>query len=219
MEAFAAIDQRLQQGGGHVLCLGAHCDDIDIGAGGALLTWLNRWPDTRVTWVALTSNDERAAELRESASLFLAEAGRFEVLTQTFRNGFFPTEFNGIKAFFESLKALPNPDLILTHQRDDRHQDHRTVCDLTWNTFRNHCVLEYEIAKFDGELERPNAFVALSEDIMQRKIDILMQCYRSQLDKQWFDEDLFRGLARLRGVECASPTRFAEAFVARKLLL
>ena len=219
MQGFAQLDARMRAEGGHILCLGAHCDDIDIGAGGALLSWLQNWPKAHVTWVALTSNEQRAAELRESAKQFLADAASFEVLTQEFRSGFFPTEFAGIKSYFETLKQLPDPALILTHQRNDRHQDHRVVSELTWNTFRDHLVLEYEIAKYDGELELPNAFVALSEEVMTRKIEILMQSYQSQLDKQWFDEDLFRGLARLRGVECASASRFAEAFVARKILL
>ena len=149
----------------------------------------------------------------------MADAQSYDVLTQEFRNGFFPTDLEQIKSYFETLKQLPDPSVVLTHQGNDRHQDHRVVSELTWNTFRSHLVLEYEIAKFDGELELPNAFVALSEDVMSRKIDILMKSYKSQLDKQWFDEDLFRGLARLRGVECASETRFAEAFVARKIIL
>ncbi len=205
--------------GGHILCLGAHCDDIDIGAGGTLLTWLERWPKAHVTWVAFTGSEQRASELRESARQFLANAASFEVLTQEFRNGFFPTEFEAIKTCFETLKKLPEPAVILTHQRNDRHQDHRVVSELTWNTFRDHMVLEYEIAKYDGELELPNTFVELSEEVMARKIEILMSSYASQLDKQWFDGDLFQGLARLRGVECASGSRFAEAFVARKLVL
>lgn len=219
MISFSALDAQMRESGGHILCLGAHCDDIDIGAGGTLMTWLERWPNTHVTWVALTSDAQRGAELKASAARFLADAASFEVRTQTFRNGFFPTDLEGIKNYFETLKALPDPAVIFTHQRHDRHQDHRVVCDLTWNTFRNHTILEYEIAKFDGGLEEPNTFVALSEEVMARKTRILMESYQSQLDKQWFDEELFRGLARLRGVECASQTRFAEAFVARKIVL
>ncbi len=219
MLSFSQLDAKMRADGGHILCLGAHCDDIDIGAGGTLLTWLKRWPKAHVTWVAFTSNDQRAAELRASASQFLADASSYEVLTQEFRNGFFPNEFEAIKSYFETLKQLPDPAVILTHQRNDRHQDHRVVSELTWNTFRNHLVLEYEIAKYDGELELPNSFVELSESVMNRKIEILMSSYVSQLDKQWFDVELFKGLARLRGVECASQSRFAEAFVTRKLLL
>lgn len=201
------------------MCLGAHCDDIDIGAGASLLTWLSRWPDTRVTWVAFASNDQRAAELASSANKFLANARDSEVLTQRFRNGFFPYCATEIKEYMESLKELPNPDLVLTHQREDRHQDHRLINELTWNTFRDHCVLEYEIPKFDGELATPNVFVEVDEDEVERKAQFLMESYGSQLDKQWFDRDLFHGLARLRGVECASRTRFAEAFIGRKVLL
>lgn len=201
------------------MCLGAHCDDIDIGAGGSLLTWLKRWPDTQVTWVAFASNPKRADELRKSAKEFLADAGSYEVITKEFRNGFFPFCATQIKEYFETLKSLPNPSLILTHQREDRHQDHRLISELTWNTFRDHNVLEYEIPKFDGELAAPNTFVEISEALIERKSEILMDCYGSQHEKQWFDADLFRGLARVRGVECASKTRFAEAFVSRKIIL
>lgn len=205
--------------GGHILCLGAHCDDIDIGAGGTLLTWLKKWPKAHVTWVAFTSTDERAAELRQAASGFLSAAASFEVITQEFRNGFFPFEGAAIKQYFETLKALPDPMLILTHQRDDRHQDHRLISELTWNTFRSNLILEYEIPKFDGELAAPNTFVSISEEVLEKKIEILKSSYTSQLDKQWFDEELFRSIARLRGVECDSPSRYAEAFITRKICL
>ncbi len=125
MFSFSRLDATMRAEGGHILCLGAHCDDIDIGAGGTLLTWLERWPKAHVTWVAFTGNEQRASELRESARQFLANAASFEVLTQEFRNGFFPTEFEAIKTCFETLKKLPEPAVILTHQRNDRHQDHR----------------------------------------------------------------------------------------------
>ncbi|NNF16950.1 MAG: PIG-L family deacetylase [Gammaproteobacteria bacterium] len=209
----------MRAGGGHILCLGAHCDDIDIGAGGTLIKWLAQWPQTRVTWVALSSDSRRAAELRASAQLFLAGAAEYDVLCAEFKNGFFPFHGDPIKEYFEALKELPNPDIVFTHQRDDRHQDHRLVSELTWNTFRNHMVLEYEIPKYDGELVQPNTFVEIEEEIIDRKSRILTECYPSQQDKQWFDRDLFRGIARLRGVECASSTRFAEAFSGRKLVL
>lgn len=219
MDTLTTVAERLQAGDGHILCLGAHCDDIDIGAGGTLLKWLKNWPGTRVTWVALSSNELRATELRNSAQAFLEHAASYEVITANFRNGFFPFVGEPIKEYFETLKELPQPDVIFTHQREDRHQDHRVVNELTWNTFRNHMILEYEIPKFDGELVQPNAFVEIDEDLIERKSAILMECYRSQLEKQWFDRELFRGIARVRGVECASATRFAEAFLIRKIIL
>jgi len=219
MHTFSSLDQAMVTQGGHILCLGAHCDDIDIGAGGTLLNWLEKWPKAHVTWVALTSNAERAQEFHAAAAQFLADASSFEVLTQEFRNGFFPYDGERIKKYFEELKKLPNPDIVLTHQRDDRHQDHRTVSELTWNTFRSHLILEYEIPKFDGELVTPNTYVPLTAAQLDRKIEILHDCYVSQHDKQWFDEELFRSIARLRGVECDSPSRYAEAFVGRKICL
>ncbi len=203
----------------HLLCLGAHSDDIEIGCGGTLLKLLETSAQVSVTWVVLSAAGPRLEEASASADLFLEGAARKEVITQAFRDGHFPFQGSQIKDFFETLKRVDTPDLIFTHARDDRHQDHRVVSDLTWNTFRNHLILEYEIAKYDGDLGNPNAFVRLPETIAQRKLELLMRCFASQRHKQWFDADTFSSLMRLRGVEANAPSRFAEGFYARKFVL
>lgn len=212
--ALAAPGERLR-----LLCLGAHADDIEIGCGGTILQLIERGVRLEVDWCVLSASPLRAEEARASAAAFLEGAAEAQIHQQQFADGRFPYQGPEIKAWFETLKALPRPDLILTHARDDRHQDHREVCQLTWNTFRDHLVVEYEIPKYDGELVSPNLFVALSDEILGRKIELLHRCFASQRDKQWFDAETFRGLARLRGLECASATRYAEAFLARKLLV
>jgi LmbE family N-acetylglucosaminyl deacetylase len=202
-----------------VLCLGAHSDDIEIGAGGTLLSWLDQGLCLDVHWCVLSGVDERGVEARASAAEFLAGATRHTIEALNFRDGFFPEQGEEIKLWFELLKKRVNPDVILAHRRDDAHQDHRQVNRLVWNSFRDHLVLEYEIPKWDGDLGRPNFYVPLSESIMQRKIELLMKHFASQRSKQWFDPETFLGLARLRGMECRAEERFAEAFVARKLSL
>jgi LmbE family N-acetylglucosaminyl deacetylase len=202
-----------------ILCLGAHSDDIEIGCGGTVLRLLEWYPALEVRWVVLSGDERRANEARCGASMFLGSATKADVTVKSFRDGFFPYVGAEIKAFFEELKAEPAPDLIFTHYRDDRHQDHRVVAELTWNTFRNHTILEYEIPKYDGGLVSPNFFVALDEETRARKISNLMRAFGSQRDKRWFTEDTFAGLMRLRGVESGSPLGNAEGFFARKLLL
>jgi LmbE family N-acetylglucosaminyl deacetylase len=202
-----------------VLCLGAHADDIEIGCGGTLLQLQRQGVRLEVDWCVLSAAPVRAAEARASAAAFLEGAANARVQVQHFRDGQFPYQGAEIKGWFETLKSLPRPDVILTHARDDRHQDHREVCQLTWNTFRNDLILEYEIPKYDGELAAPNLFVAIEPEVLERKIAALHAHFASQRDKQWFDAETFRGLARLRGLECAASTRFAEAFQARKLVL
>ena len=203
----------------HLLCLGAHSDDIEIGCGGTLLKLLGADAQISVTWVVLSASGPRAEEARASADLFLRGAAEREVIIQTFRDGHFPFQGSQIKDFFETLKRVPTPDLIFTHTRDDRHQDHRVVSDLTWNTFRNHLIFEYEIAKYDGDLGQPNTFVRLPESVAKRKLELLMECFPSQRQRGWFDADTFSSLMRLRGVEANAPSRFAEGFHARKLVL
>jgi LmbE family N-acetylglucosaminyl deacetylase len=202
-----------------VLCLGAHSDDIEIGAGGTLLGWLDQGVRLDVHWCVLSGVDERGAEARASASDFLAAAVSRTIEISEFRDGFFPEQGEQIKDWFESLKSRVNPDVILVHRQDDAHQDHRQVNRLVWNTFRDHLILEYEIPKWDGDLGRPNLYVPVSASIMRRKIELLMTHFGSQRSKQWFDPDTFLGLARLRGMECRADERYAEAFVARKLSL
>jgi LmbE family N-acetylglucosaminyl deacetylase len=202
-----------------LLCLGAHCDDIEIGCGATILDLIAAGTPVEVSWCVVGSTPQRAQEAKASAAAFLAGAASSHVDVQSFRDGHFPWQGSAIKEWFETLKALPRPDLIFTHTRDDRHQDHREVCGLTWNTFRDHLILEYEIPKWDGDLGRPSIYQPVSEAAVERKIDLLHRHYPSQASKHWFDRDTFRGLARLRGLECNSRSRFAEAFHAPKLLL
>jgi LmbE family N-acetylglucosaminyl deacetylase len=203
----------------HVLCLGAHSDDIEIGCGGTILSLLQASPSLTVTWVVFGAQATRVEEARHSAKSFLAAAAKREIVIHGFRDGFFPYTGAQIKETFEALKARMSPDLIFTHYRHDLHQDHRLIAELTWNTFRDHLVLEYEIPKYDGDLGVPNLFVPLDEALCRRKIDTLMTSFASQRDKRWFSEDLFRSLLRLRGMECNSPSTYAEAFYGRKLVV
>lgn len=201
-----------------ILCLGAHSDDIEIGCGGTVLALLAEHPDLEVTWVVFSSGHEREREARTSADLFLKSAQHREVMIQHFRDGFFPYDGAAIKEQFEFLKKQISPDLVFTHYRHDRHQDHRTISDLTWNTWRNHLVLEYEIPKYDGDLGIPNCFVPLTRDICDRKIKFICDTFQTQSNKAWLSDDTFWGLLRLRGVECAAPDKYAEAFHCRKLV-
>jgi LmbE family N-acetylglucosaminyl deacetylase len=202
-----------------VLCLGAHSDDIEIGCGGTILALLERHDNVVVRWIVFSSNEERAGEARASANAFLDRALEKEVVVKEFRDGFFPFLGGQIKDEFETLKREFSPDLVFTHHRDDRHQDHRLISDLTWNTFRNHLILEYEIPKYDGDLGAPNFFVPLEKSACSRKIQIIIDSFKSQSQKQWFDEETFLAILRLRGMEANSPTRYAEAFYCRKAVL
>src|SRR5256886_300396 len=165
------------------------------------------------------ASGQRADEATASAKSFLARARQKEVIVKEFRDGFFPYIGAEIKGFFEELKRRCAPDLILTHCRNDLHQDHRLVSELTWNTFRNHLILEYEILKYDGDLGTPNVFVHLTESLARRKVGILLDSFRSQVKKNWFTEDAFLAILRLRGLECNAPDKYAEAYHARKLVL
>jgi len=203
-----------------VLCLGAHSDDIEIGTGATLLSMMDRGVHLEVHWCVLSGGvSERESEAKASAADFLSKAASMQIEVMPFKDGFFPEQGDAIKSWFEMLKARTNPDLILTHYRDDAHQDHRQVCRLTWNTFRDHWILEYEIPKWDGDLGQPNLYIPISAEVLRRKIELLNVHFGSQRSKQWFDSELFLGLARLRGMECRAPERYAEAFFARKLLV
>ena len=202
-----------------ILCLGAHSDDIEIGCGGALLRLTAMYSQADVHWVVFAAAGKRAEEAHQSASLFLQQAAQTQVTVKTFRDGYFPYEGPLIKDSFEDLKASVEPDIIFTHYGVDAHQDHRLVSELTWNTWRNHLICEYEIPKYDGDLGRPNLFVPLSADLAERKIDHLMEVFRTQRSRDWFSRDTFWSLMRLRGVEARSPHGLAEAFYCRKLSL
>jgi LmbE family N-acetylglucosaminyl deacetylase len=200
-----------------LLCLGAHSDDIEIGAGGLLLNLIGRGVKLDVVWCVLSAAGEREKEAQNSAAAFLSEATSAKIELKSFRDAFFPEEAGDIKSYLEELKTRVAPDLIITHRRDDGHQDHREVCRLTWNTFRNHLILEYEIPKWDGDLGQPNLYVPVTAQALERKVDLLNAHFGSQRSKDWFDAEVFRGLARLRGMECRAPEGYAEAFFARKL--
>jgi len=202
-----------------ILCLGAHADDIEIGCGGTVLRLLQTFPEARITWIVFSSNSARRKEALRSAGLFLKGATSKQVVVRSYRDGFFPYQGARIKEEFERLKKLIDPDLIFTHYRKDLHQDHRLLNELTWNTFRNHFVLEYEIPKYDGDLGSPNVFVPLDESTCKRKEEFLDRAFQTQRTKHWFSEGTFLALMRLRGVESNSPTRFAEAFYGRKVSL
>ena len=202
-----------------ILCLGAHCDDIEIGAGGTVRRLIADREAVEVHWTVFASNPERGGEARASANSFLAGARSAAVDVRGFRESYFPDQWSAIKDAFEDVRATFAPDLVLTHHKSDAHQDHRVVSELTWNTFRDHLVLEYEIPKFDADLGRPNVFVPLDAETVEFKISTLTRVFATQREKVWFDEDTFRGILRLRGVESNAPDRFAEGFHARKLPL
>jgi LmbE family N-acetylglucosaminyl deacetylase len=203
------------QGARRVLCLGAHADDIEIGCGGTILRLSAERRDLEVCWVVFSSNTARAAEARASAGAFL-EGVKSTVVVHSFRDGYLPWAGAAIKDAFEALKKELAPDLIFTHQRHDLHQDHRLVSDLTWNTWRNHLILEYEIPKFDGDFGSPNFFSPLPAATLDRKIALVVRHFATQAGKQWFTPDLLRAVARIRGMECVAPEALAEAFYCRK---
>jgi LmbE family N-acetylglucosaminyl deacetylase len=202
-----------------VLCVGAHCDDIEIGCGGTILKLLEARPDVRVDWVVFSSDARRAAEARAGAEAFLAGAGETNVRIEEFRGRYFPYVGAQIKEYFDALGAELSPDVVFTHLADDLHQDHRLLSELALNTFREHLILEYEIPKYDGDLSRPNVYVQLEESHYTRKVDTIVSVYESQSDKHWFSPETFRATLRLRGIECKSPSGYAEAFHCRKLVL
>ncbi len=205
--------------GARALAIGAHPDDIEIGCGGTLLKLIEADVLLEVRWVVLSGDEVRAEEARRSAEALLRDVPLSTVIVGEFTDGFFPYEGQAVKDFFEDLKAGFSPDVVFTHQRDDLHQDHRTTCELTWNTFRDHLILEYEVPKYDGDMSAPNTFVPLTEAVSRRKIEHLMDHFASQRGKHWFGEDLFSSLLRLRGMECNSPSSRAEAFYCRKAVL
>jgi LmbE family N-acetylglucosaminyl deacetylase len=209
----------LRSGFEKILCLGAHSDDIEIGCGATICEIVEANPRVHVTWVVFSAQGERDREARSGAKRFLGRKAHSEIIVQKFRDGFFPSQTAEIKEFFETIKTRVDPDVVFTHYRDDRHQDHRVLSDLAWNTFRNHLILEYEIPKYDGDLGTPNLYVPVEEKVARRKARELCAIFQTQSNHHWFTEDLFTGLMRIRGVECCSRTGFAEAFYSRKAVL
>lgn len=203
----------------NILCIGAHADDIEIGCGGTILKLLQTHPGSRVVWVVLTARGDRKREAVQSATAFLRGAGATQVITKSFRESYLPYQGKEVKKYFDTLPRIIDPDLIFTHYRHDLHQDHRVVCELTWNTYRRHQILEYEIPKYDGDFGRPNLYVPLTDEVSREKVRLLMEGFATQRSKRWFTEDTFYGLLRIRGIESPSTTKYAEAFYARKVVL
>lgn len=201
-----------------VLCLGAHCDDIEIGCGATLLRWVREYPGARFIWAIFAGEEQRAPESRSAAERLLG-ANRCELRFFDFRDTYFPADAARVKAAVESVRAACTPDVILTHHLNDRHQDHRLLAELTWNAFRSHVILEYEIPKYEGDLGQPNVFVPHEAADLDAKVQCLLDCFPSQRGRAWFTADTFRALARIRGIECGSKSGFAEAFHGRKLCL
>lgn len=202
----------------NVLCLGAHSDDIEIGCGGTILRLAKQFPDTAYHWVVFSATGERESEAIRAATLFAGTSLK-EPLLKTFPDGFMPYVGAEVKAVFEELKQSVSPDLILCPWRKDAHQDHRLISELTWNTFRDHLILEYEIPKYDGDMGQPNVFVPLEAQLYKKKIQHIMDAFQSQRTKRWFEERTFLSVMRLRGMECNAPSGYAEAFHCRKLVL
>lgn len=200
-----------------VLCLGAHSDDIEIGCGGTILSLAKANPATEFYWVVFSGDTVRRTEARNSAKAFLQNARVKRVRTERFRESYFPSQWPAIKDCFESIRKEFDPDLVLTHCREDRHQDHRVLSDLAWNTFRDHAILEYEILKYDGDLDSPNVYMPLTGETARRKTSLLTKHFRSQARKHWFTADAFLSLMRIRGIECAAPGGYAEAYYGRKI--
>jgi len=209
-----------QKGGSlKVLCLGAHSDDIEIGCGGTILKLIQQYRSLAFYWVVLSSDERRKKEAEKGARAFLADAKRKTVMIKEFKDGFFPYIGGEIKEYFEELKRKVDPDLIFTHYHLDLHQDHRLVAELTWNTFRNHLILEYEIPKYDGDFGKPNVFVQLDEAICRKKVQHILNNFETQAENHWFTEETFLSILRLRGIESNSPSGYAEAFYSRKIVL
>ncbi len=202
-----------------ILCIGAHPDDIEIGCGASMLALLERHENTEVRWVVLSGNEDRKREADKSAKEFLKNAGDGAAEIRSFKDGYFSSVIAEIKDYFESDLKKFDPTIIFTHRRDDLHQDHRVVSELTWNTFRNHLIMEYEIVKYDGDLGQPNVFFPASVSHGEKKVSTIVECFESQSEKHWFSEDAFWSIMRIRGVESASPTKYAEAFYGRKIVL
>jgi LmbE family N-acetylglucosaminyl deacetylase len=211
------LDRGASSGSLQVLCLGCHSDDIEIGCGGTILRLAEQYPGCEFHWVVFSAIGVREGEAQRAAALFAGSGLRGPML-RTFPDGFMPFVGAEVKAVFEELKGI-SPDIIFTHNRRDAHQDHRLIAEMTWNTFRNHLILEYEIPKYDGDLGQPSVFVPLPAGLCQKKVEYLMEAFQSQQSKRWFEKETFLSLMRLRGMECNSPSGYAEAFYCRKMVL
>jgi len=203
----------------NILCLGAHSDDIEIGCGGTILQLSEKYPNCVFHWVVFSAIGVREAEAKDALSRFVPTGRLKGLMLKNFPDAFMPFMGAEVKRVFEELKGAVSPDLIFTHNRKDAHQDHRLLSELTWNTFRDHLILEYEIPKYDGDLGQPNVFVPLEAEACERKINYIWDSFASQRSKPWFRQDTFLSLMRLRGMECNASSGYAEAFYCRKLVL
>lgn len=200
-----------------ILCLGAHSDDIEIGCGGSILRLLEEYERLEIFWVVFSATDKRAQEAVYCANRFLSKAKKKEIRIEKFRDSYFPYIGAEIKEYFEKLKQQISPDLIFTPFREDFHQDHRLISELTWNTYRNHLILEYEVIKYDGDLGRPNIYFNLDKEICNKKVDLVLESFKTQKNRSWFTRDAFMSIMRLRGIEINAPENYAEAFYGRKI--
>ena len=201
-----------------VLALAAHADDIEIGAAGLLLELAAARPGLELLWVVLSADEERAAEARSSAERLVGDTVKLQIEMSTFRDRYFPHQPE-LKEHFDELGERVSPDLVIAPRLEDRHQDHRVVAELAWQTFRNTLVLEYEIPKFEGDLGQPNLYVPLASSIAERKIEHLLGAFPSQTHRYWYNDETFRAVLRLRGIELHAASGYAEAFTARKVML
>ena len=199
-----------------VLALGAHPDDIEIAAGGTLLSLAERHPGLHVRYVLMTGTQERQLEARAAARAFTPGA-ELEVELHNLPDGRLPAVWGQVKEILAVLARSVRPDVILAPSPGDAHQDHRTVGELVPTAFRDQLYLGYEVPKWDGDLARPNTYFPLSDEIACRKVELLDKSYPSQRGRDWWDEETFLALARLRGMECRA--RYAEAFTCAKLVI
>lgn len=202
----------------NILCLGCHSDDIEIGCGGTILRLIEEHPEWRFHWVVFSAIGVRRAEAERAAELFVGKPRLERMMLHEFRDGFMPYLGSEVKMRFEEMKSMISPDVIFTHNRDDAHQDHRLISELTWNTFRNHLILEYEIPKYDGDIRQPSVFVPLKRETYESKVRFLLEAFQSQQYKSWFEESTFLSMMRLRGMECNAASGYAEAFYCRKIV-
>ena len=209
----------MARGALRILCLGCHSDDIEIGCGGAILKLARDYPDCVFHWVVFSAKGRRAEEAQRAAAQFVDPLRLKGPILKTFPDGFMPFVGGDIKAVFEELKQGVSPDIIFTHNRKDAHQDHRLIAELTWNTFRDHLILEYEIPKYDGDMGQPSVFIPLASEMSEKKVDLIIDTFKTQCGKRWFTRETFLALMRLRGMECNAPSGYAEAFYGRKLVL
>jgi LmbE family N-acetylglucosaminyl deacetylase len=202
-----------------LLVVGAHPDDIEIGCGGTLLRLLEETSDLSICWVVACCEGVRADEARASAADVMSSTSNSQLHLGSFRDGYLPYAGAAVKEFLHEIGTGFAPDVVMTHQRDDLHQDHRLLGELAWQVFRDQLILEYEVAKYDGDLGQPNFFVPLDRSVCDRKLELLRRHFTSQADKPWFDDQAFLGLMRLRGVECRATSGLAEAFHGRRVVL